>query len=262
MGAMPLMLAALAFSPQAVRERQAGAGLVSHPSPSTGRIHIAPAAVVYAPAMYSHSLELPLSRLFGISVERLRAWWDGISPATLSTVAVVSAAAVGGDLRALPATSNRTFRASASLSVGLRATVSQFYEGSLAAAGWNAERTLRFLFVRVCVNAPLYSTWLRWLEQITGSTPCKLALDCFVYTPMWHLLFFTSMTVISGAATFEPALRQTLHKMCTSLPASWSFWLPVQLVTFSMCPLQYRLMFVSVISFVWNAILSTLASAA
>jgi len=244
MGAMPLMLAALAFSPQAVRERQAGAGLVSHPSPSAGRIHIAPAAVVYAPAMYSHSLELPLSRLFGISVERLRAWWDGISPATLSTVAVVSAAAVGGDL------------------------LSQFYEGSLAAAGWNAERTLRFLFVRVCVNAPLYSTWLRWLEQITGSTPravrvpCKLALDCFVYTPMWHLLFFTTMTVISGAAAFEPALRQTLHKMCTSLPASWSFWLPVQLVTFSMCPLQYRLMFVSVISFVWNAILSTLASAA
>jgi len=244
MGAMPLMLAALAFSPQAVRERPAGAGLVSHPSPCAGRVRTAPAALVYAPAMPLQSaVELPLSRLLGLSIERLRLWWDSLSPAALGTFAVVSAAAIGGDF------------------------LSQVYEGSWAAAGWNAERTLRFLFVRICCNAPAYSMWLRCLERLTHRTPralripVKLGLDCFVWTPLWHLLFFTTITVMSGSVGIEQALRQTLQKMATSLPASWSFWLPVQLVTFSVCPMQYRLMFVSVISFVWNAILSTLAAA-
>ena len=161
------------------------------------------------------------------------------SQAVLTTLLTVSVAAVGGDL------------------------LSQTTEGSL----WDPLRTLRFAAVRVLCAAPLYAAWLHVLEQVGQLVPrggcrttAKVVLDCFVYSPVYQLLFFSCMAAADGYAP-NAAFRRSLLMLPETLLASWKFWVPVQAVTFAACPLHLRVAWVHAVGLVWNAVMSSFAVA-
>lgn len=157
----------------------------------------------------------------------------------ITTLAVTSVAALGGDLLAQ----------------------------GVAGAPWSAARAMRFWAVRVLFAAPIYGAWLRFLERLTRRVPkggarttAKVALDNFVYSPIYQLLFFALMAFIEGRSPVV-SMRGALKLMPTTLPASWKFWIPAQIVTFAVLPLQLRVAWVHGLGLLWNAVMSTFAAA-
>lgn len=139
-------------------------------------------------------------------------------------------------------------------------------QGSLL-NGYNLRRTLRFLLFRICFAVPTYTYWLRLLEALPAARVPLLAAatrafaDCGLYTPFYHLVFFATMHVWEGG-TLEAGYARAFAMLPTSVPASWSFWIPVQMLTFSVVPSYMRLTFVNSVSLLWNAVMSGLNQAA
>ena len=77
----------------------------------------------------------------------------------------------------------------------------------------------------------------------------------FIYYP----LFFLSLAVVNNE---KPLVRAVLRRARTTwrvaLWANWRFWIPVQLVQFSVIATKYRVYFCLAAGVVWNAILSSI----
>tara|TARA_B110001452_G_scaffold206096_1_gene176161 strand:- start:314 stop:997 length:684 start_codon:yes stop_codon:yes gene_type:complete len=137
----------------------------------------------------------------------------------------------------------------------------------VAGAPWSAARMLRFWAVRCLFAAPIYGVWLRFLERLTsrvpkgaGRTTTQVALDALVYTPIYQLIFFALMAFIEGRSPIV-SMRGALKLMPATIPASWKFWIPAQIVTFAVLPLQFRVAWVHGLGLLWNAVMSTFAAA-
>lgn len=138
------------------------------------------------------------------------------------------------------------------------------------AGSYDARRALRFVLFRVAFTIPLYTLWLAVLENnITpslvavagqsafGLASMKMVCDCLMFTPAFHATFFTAMALLEGCDASE-AIARTAQTLPRSLPASWSFWAPAQLVTFGLVPSHMRVNFVNLLSLSWNACMSGL----
>ena len=163
------------------------------------------------------------------------AWWLTVAPSVLLANALtVALTAVGGDL------------------------LSQ----SLEASGYSLARTVRFTLFRICFQMPIYAAWIGFLERFNHRIPpnavpaAKTAIECVTYTPLYQMFFFTVMALSEGLALSE-AFGRAVQTLPVSLPASFKFWIPVQLFTYGSCPVQWRVSFVNVVSLVWNAIMSS-----
>jgi len=121
-------------------------------------------------------------------------------------------------------------------------------------------RTSRLAFYGGCIFAPIASRWYILLERIPfKSRPAliasKVCLDQFVLTPAIVGLFFTSMTILEGKGTYE--IRRRLETTWQpTIIKNWTVFIPVQLLNFSVVPVQYRLLLVNFVSLFWNAYLS------
>ena len=87
----------------------------------------------------------------------------------------------------------------------------------------------------------------------------KIALDQFVYTPPTTVLFFTYMA-FSGGLPLHAALESAKRKLFPTLKVNWVVWPIVHSLTFSVIPLHYRVLFVSVAAFFWACFLSFAAA--
>jgi len=155
----------------------------------------------------------------------------------LRTALTVTLTAIGGDL------------------------LSQSIEGS-----YSALRTLRFTIFRVCCTMPIYGAWVALAEKLNRLVPrqgrpvAKTLAECVIYTPLYHIFFFCAMGLSEGRPMAD-SLGRCIHMLPTTLPASWKFWIPIQLFTYSACPLQWRVAWVNVVSLIWNAIMSSFNAA-
>jgi len=131
----------------------------------------------------------------------------------------------------------------------------------------DAIRLARFTAFRVGYTAPFYTVWYRLLSlavpaslPIASAAVIKTCADCFISTPLQHMALFSSQAVFEGRA--HEALDRCATMMPRSLPASWCFWGPCQLITFSCVPAHLRVTFINLVSLSWNVVLSGLTSQA
>ena len=134
------------------------------------------------------------------------AWWLAVAPSVLLANALtVTLTAIGGDL------------------------LSQ----SLEASGYSLVRTVRFTLFRVCLQMPMYAAWIGFLERFNRQIPphavpaAKTAIECVTYTPLYQMFFFTVMALSEGLALSD-AFGRAVQTLPVSLPASFKFWIPVQ----------------------------------
>ncbi|KAF9133983.1 hypothetical protein BGW39_008470 [Mortierella sp. 14UC] len=138
-------------------------------------------------------------------------------------------------------------------------------------------RTGRFMFYNFSV-APIIHTWYTVLDKnfpiaaqavsdkqnqqtaariIQTLKPGlkRVAADQILFAPVGLAMLFTGLTVLEGGS-----LQQIKDKLnntfVPTLKANYMVWPMVQLVNFSVMPLQLRLPFVSVVGIAWNAYLS------
>ncbi|KAF9544790.1 hypothetical protein EC957_011694 [Mortierella hygrophila] len=138
-------------------------------------------------------------------------------------------------------------------------------------------RTGRFMFYNFSV-APIIHTWYTVLDKnfpiaaqavsnkqnqqaaakiIHTLKPAvkRVIADQILFAPIGLAMLFTGLTVLEGGS-----LQQIKDKLnntfIPTLQANYLVWPMVQLVNFSVMPLQLRLPFVSVVGIAWNAYLS------
>ncbi|CAD7702006.1 unnamed protein product [Ostreobium quekettii] len=87
----------------------------------------------------------------------------------------------------------------------------------------------------------------------------KLLLDQAVFSPTMCAAYYTAMKTLEGAPWEAPAaLRQNLMPTVT---AAWAFWVPAQTVNFRLVTPENRVLVSLGLSVLWNALLSTIATA-
>ncbi|KAK3809563.1 MAG: hypothetical protein J3Q66DRAFT_287942 [Benniella sp.] len=135
------------------------------------------------------------------------------------------------------------------------------------ATSFDLPRTGRFVLYNFSV-APLIHTWYSFLDRNfpitnTTATTTKLAhtmtpalkrmmADQVLFAPVGLALLFSGLTVLEGGGVQE--IKDKLNTTYLStLKANYAIWPAVQLVNFSVMPLQLRLPFVSAVGIVWNA---------
>lgn len=114
------------------------------------------------------------------------------------------------------------------------------------------------------VNGPAGHAWYHFLDKLVkvGGAKgiiSKLILDQAVFTPPFIACFFVWQQALSGDGMRE-AFDTAKENLWPTLKVNWSFWSVAHLATFSVVPLEYRVLFVNVKNFVWGGFLSAVAS--
>ena len=128
---------------------------------------------------------------------------------------------------------------------------------------YDMARTARFLLFRVALVAPLYTMWLSTLEALPlahlppiQKAAVMGAMDLLLFSPPLHCTFFASQALWEGEDAAE-AFQRCASMLPKTLPVSWCFWAPTQLITFSVVPPPLRVAFVNSASLAWNTVMSS-----
>lgn len=87
----------------------------------------------------------------------------------------------------------------------------------------------------------------------------KIALDMFFFAPQISLAFFVTTKCMEGKLPHE-AVDAGLERLPATLQANYSVWPFANMVSFSVVPIQYRLLFNNCVSLYWSSLLSRMAS--
>jgi hypothetical protein len=150
---------------------------------------------------------------------------------------------------------------------------------------WN--RTARMTIYGVGISAPVYAFWYSFLERYSqrifaqrpGSAApwmhallrrfpldaarirtwkiigFKLAMDTFVFDPLYLSLFFTATSMMEGKG-----MEEIRRKLWNDLAKTWlvdiAVWTPIQTANFRFVPVLYQALVVQSCNIGWNAYLS------
>lgn len=100
---------------------------------------------------------------------------------------------------------------------------------------------LHFYFIGLpCVAHVLRSLLPNMFAQINLSV-LMVIIDQFCWTPMWYIVyFFPGIAMIEGEGMKALSARLS-RDLRPFLKRSWMVWIPLNLVTFSIIPMEYRL---------------------
>uniref|UniRef100_A0A914VSQ4 Mitochondrial inner membrane protein Mpv17 n=1 Tax=Plectus sambesii TaxID=2011161 RepID=A0A914VSQ4_9BILA len=122
-------------------------------------------------------------------------------------------------------------------------------------------RTMRFAALGVFYVAPVSRAWFVFLQRnVNGSTPLiavlkRVACDQFLFAPLSLTTFLFLNSLLQGKT-----LEQTKQYWRSNFPevyrANLYVWPGVQLLNFSVIPLDQRVLFVQVVALFWNIYLA------
>ncbi|KAK9458100.1 hypothetical protein V1511DRAFT_491757 [Dipodascopsis uninucleata] len=128
-------------------------------------------------------------------------------------------------------------------------------------------RTLRLCFHGGVVFAPMVSQWYRLISTriVIPGRPniealARMAADQTIWAPFGIASFYVSMGVLQ-MQPWEEIKHEVKTKWGPTMVGNYAVWPIVQLINFRLMPLEYRLLFVNVISIAWNSYLSWFSAA-
>ncbi|KAI9507731.1 hypothetical protein F5148DRAFT_73861 [Russula earlei] len=121
-------------------------------------------------------------------------------------------------------------------------------------------RTARLTFFGGCLFGPPVSKWIAFLSRLQFATPTKAViyrtwLDQTFMAPVVLGGFFTSMSLLEGKGV-SGVMDSLNTKFVPTLMRGWAVYTPAQIVNFGLVPPQFRFVFISIVSLVWNTYLS------
>lgn len=125
---------------------------------------------------------------------------------------------------------------------------------------YNYERTARFALLGTCVTGPLNAVWFRYLENRFGSkgvlTPLKkVALTTLVFAPIFQAVYIIALCKIRRQSWLDVHLT-FVKSYAEIMTNNILFWPWIQLLTFYVIPLNYRVIFTSAVGLGWNIYLA------
>ena len=121
-------------------------------------------------------------------------------------------------------------------------------------------RAARMASWGLLVNGPLGHLFYVGLDRLVTlpgvlGIATKVAIDQAAWTPPLTMLFFVYEGCLQGEAAAD-ASATAQRKLWPTLCANWTVWPLVHLCTFSVVPLNYRVLWVNCANFFWSGFLS------
>uniref|UniRef100_A0A1E1W5Z0 Mpv17-like protein n=2 Tax=Pectinophora gossypiella TaxID=13191 RepID=A0A1E1W5Z0_PECGO len=121
----------------------------------------------------------------------------------------------------------------------------------------NYAAAARIVTVGSCVYAPTLTYWYRLLDRkFTGTglkaVATKVCSDQFLMTPILLAAFYTVLAVLERK---EDVFEELRSKYWKTFVANQMFWIPGQTINFFFIPPHLRVVYVSVVSFLWINVL-------
>lgn len=128
-------------------------------------------------------------------------------------------------------------------------------------------RVFRLAVYALLISGPWSHFWYNLLEVVETklklstyqAVAVKVVLDQLVCTPPMTMVFFLYMAIVTGSDLSEAIIDVRTHLLPT-LRVNWVVWPLVQLITFGVIPLEFRVLFMSTAGIFWACFLSTMAS--
>ncbi|KAG1713203.1 hypothetical protein DVH05_000923 [Phytophthora capsici] len=121
-------------------------------------------------------------------------------------------------------------------------------------------KTVRMMVWGGLLLSPMVHNWHNLLERVfvgTGKTVVvkKVIADMVFIAPQIPIWFLTSTGLMAGKP-FRQAFDESVEKQPVMLAASYTLWPAVNCISYSVVPLQYRLLFGNVVNLGWSSFLS------
>ncbi|KAL3670278.1 hypothetical protein V7S43_004591 [Phytophthora oleae] len=121
-------------------------------------------------------------------------------------------------------------------------------------------KTVRMMVWGGLLLSPMVHNWHNLLERAfvgTGKTVVakKVVADMVFIAPQIPIWFLTSTGLMAGKP-LRQAFDESVEKQPVMLAASYTLWPAVNCISYSVVPLQYRLLFGNVINLGWSSFLS------
>lgn len=136
--------------------------------------------------------------------------------------------------------------------------------GGTSSDGFDLHRVARMAGWGLAVNGPTGHLWYRAVERLVGvagprGVALKVASDQLLYTPPLTGLFFVWQHALSGASLSD-ACAASREATWPTLQVNWCYWSVVHVATFTVVPVEYRVLFVSLKNFLWGGFLSLVSN--
>lgn len=124
---------------------------------------------------------------------------------------------------------------------------------------FDTKRFCIFTFLGIALVGPVLHQWYGILSRVFpapgfASAIKSLALDQFLFAPMFCGLFLSSLLTLEGKPREIPGkLKQDLVAVVVM---NWKIWIPAQLFNFSVVPPNLRVLCANITALVWNTYLS------
>ena len=127
--------------------------------------------------------------------------------------------------------------------------------------GWDAERSWHFFLLGLVFVAPTSHYWYGGLakhawtkgQSLTQITK-RVALDQFVWTPVFFVIWLSSFWTLQGdkttdekngtksssAVTAASIQAQLVQHLPEVMVANWILWIPAQYINFYACPVKFQ----------------------
>ncbi|CAH1232791.1 peroxisomal membrane protein 2-like [Branchiostoma lanceolatum] len=121
---------------------------------------------------------------------------------------------------------------------------------------------LRYSAVGTFVTAPCAHFFHRWLERTIPpdkeyASLKRLLADRILFAPPLIFVFFLVMNALEGEslAVFKMKIKEVYW---TTLKMNWKVWTVFMFININYVPVQYRVLFVSMVALLWQTILASI----
>jgi protein Mpv17 len=123
------------------------------------------------------------------------------------------------------------------------------------------ERTSHLAITGFTYSGPISHAWYSVLEKLVTvrhlylNVAFKLLFDAFLFSPIAVAGYFVWRSVLEGK-DLEGIRTKLQLKWRNATLASWQFWPAANVISFSLVPVQFRVLYNNILSAVWNGYLS------
>ncbi|KAL3678257.1 hypothetical protein R1sor_021213 [Riccia sorocarpa] len=121
------------------------------------------------------------------------------------------------------------------------------------------KRTCIMTLLGFALTGPTLHFWYLTLHKVvtvggTAGVGVRLALDQFVFSPIFIAVFISSLMTLEGKSSQIVAkLKQDLWPACL---ANWKLWIPAQAINFMLVPQKLQVGFANIVALAWNTYMS------
>eukprot|EP00181_Compsopogon_caeruleus_P006165 CAMPEP_0184681720 /NCGR_PEP_ID=MMETSP0312-20130426/4693_1 /TAXON_ID=31354 /ORGANISM="Compsopogon coeruleus, Strain SAG 36.94" /LENGTH=169 /DNA_ID=CAMNT_0027132725 /DNA_START=166 /DNA_END=675 /DNA_ORIENTATION=+ len=149
------------------------------------------------------------------------------------------------------------------ISAGLLSIVSDLVAKRLTKEPVKSSSLINELSMGLVIRGPVQHYFQQFLDKVVfagkkQSSPAvvlgKMVIDCFIFSPLYNALYFIIVGLMADQPTAE-SLQKIQKLLFSVMKSNWTVWVPVNIISYAVVPLELRVLFGNVISIFWTAFL-------